>query len=748
MQLNQLKIGLNKGILFFYTRRQITVFVLSLLALLMAFFNIIGISSILNVFSTYFTVLFLPFYPLFFIIFRKKNFTFLERISLSIIANLTLYILSAYIGNFFGIPMTGYFFLLLTLVIYAGLLIYITIYQKMTNSTFFLRTIELKMNKQSFFEHFSIIDYFKRKISFNGILLIIFLLFLAVLEGVRFNYFYGTDAMWHVFMTKIINKVNYLPTEDYFGALGLHIFAAVFNFFSGLDQLIIAKYFSFYTFFVSGLIIYNISMRIFKDRNLAILSVFLLQISSLGFSGMMYEFWPTALATIQSLYIFFLLYWRLENFIKEKPPTKKKVFSNLLFTYIFIIFIFIGALFTHSLIATIYLVSFTFIFLIYFLKNYKRGFDFIILCICLGLFFALFNISGISAHWKLFNFFDLPWYLLGAAGIFGLIIILKLRAGIHFEKGRFKSVIQGNKYRYYKFTEDKLVFPVFFSFLLAVVILFIIANIDVFQVNFSKTLVFIETFTTMFFGIWGLILFQKKPRGKPITLWFLGLTIIYLGAFSLDIFVLHEFWSGRILLLFSPVAIIGFISYLYKLIKLNLTNSFKFKAFILIVVIFTLFAKYTDQILDIDDINYSLHKREVYALNWYTNYTSQQNFVICEFGIPYVILYFQYPFDEHNKSLSPKYDLNHYFIQEPKGYFKPSDHFYANGTNKLQQLKKNLNMDVYLILDNTYLAFSGFDVYERLSPGEMAQYYNMVYLNKVISSKSANGKEFPFYWVI
>ena len=63
-------------------------------------------------------------------------------------------------------------------------------------------------------------------------------------------------------------------------------------------------------------------------------------------------------------------------------------------------------------------------------------------------------------------------------------------------------------------------------------------------------------------------------------------------------------------------------------------------------------------------------------------------------------------------------------------------------------MKESLNMEIYLILDDNYLAFTGFDVYERLTPEEMAQYYSMDYLNKVVSSKSENGIEFPFYWVI
>lgn len=759
--MSKLRITLNKIILFIYTRKQITVLILSLLSFIIVFFNLIGISVFLEInnmyifqfffkliclLSTAFIVIFLPFYPLFFIIFRNKNFNFLEKISLTIVANLTLYILSAYLGNIFEIPITGYFFFLLTLVIYFSLLIFIIIYEERTKTSLFLKVEEFSVDKQSFYESFSILNYFKRRIPLSGILVVIFLILMSILNGVRFSYFYGTDAMYHIFMVKLINNLNYLPVDQYFGALGLHLFAALIHFFTGIDHLLLAQYFSFYTFLVSGLLIYNILKRIFKNRNLAILGVFLVEFTSLGFSNTMYQFWPTSLASIQSLYIFFLLYVRLENFVKEEPPRKKEIFSNLTFTYIFIILIYISALFTHSLIATIYVVSFAFIFLIYFTRSYKRGIDFVILCTCLGAFVILFNISGISAHWTIVDILGLPWYFLVIGGVIAFLIVLKLRSGIKFEKNRFKLVISGQKYGYYKKIEDKLIFPIFLSFSAIFLISALVVNYNFLDLYFSRLLIALEFFIMIFFGTWGLILFQKNPRGKSLLLWLFGMTIIYLAAFSLDVFVLHEFWSGRILLLISPVLIFGFISYLYKLIKLNSITTIKIKIFILSVVIFTFFAQFSNQLFDIDDKEYSLHKREVYSLQWYSRYTSDVNFIICEFGIPYVVMYFEYPYEEHNKSILLS-DLIH-FKQAPKGYFKPADHFYPNGTNKLQQMKEDLNTDIYLILDDNYMAFTGFDVFERLTEEEMEEYYSMDYMNKICSSKSENGIEFPYYWVI
>ncbi|MFX1587980.1 MAG: hypothetical protein ACFFC1_07480, partial [Promethearchaeota archaeon] len=532
----------------------------------------------------------------------------------------------------------------------------------------------------------------------------------------------------------------------YFGALGLHIFAAVIHFFSGIDHILIAKYFSFYTFFASALIIYNILMRIFKNRNLAILGILILETTSLGFSNMMYQFWPSSLATIQSLFIFFLLYSRLQKLVEVETPTKKDLFNHLIFSYILIIFTTISTLFTHSLISMVFIVSYTFIFLIYFVKDFKRGVEFLILCVSISIFLLLYNFSDISLHWNLVDIIDLPWYLLLIGVLSGIVIIWRLRTSIQFRSGRFSSVIMGKTKKYYKRIEDKIIIPLLFIIIGIFSIGFIIVNLFFLNLVFSKVLVAIECFIMIYFGLWGLILFQKKPRGKMLFFWLVGLGIIYIGAFAIDIFIQHEFWSGRILLLFAPAIIFGFISYVYKLLKIRPLNIRKIKILILTIVIFMFFSQFSDQLLDIDDREYSLYNREVTAVQWYANYTSDVNFIICEFGWPYVLMYYDYPYEKGNASIQ----INEIFTfwQDPKGFFKPSDHIYENGTNKLQQLKVSKATDIYLILDDNYLTLQQWTIYERLTPQEMEQYYNMTYLNKILISRSETGIEVPYYWVI
>ncbi|MFW9880685.1 MAG: hypothetical protein ACFFG0_47060, partial [Candidatus Thorarchaeota archaeon] len=153
-------------------------------------------------------------------------------------------------------------------------------------------------------EDFSLTDTIKKYISSNWILLVLFIILICILNLVNTSIFAGVDPWLHISVVRYITEVNYIPMNIYYGSLGLHTFGAVIQFFSGVDLILLPKYFIFYTIPVSALILYNIFMKIFKNKNLAIFGVFLL-FSSFSFSWfMMVQFWPSSIALIQGLVIF------------------------------------------------------------------------------------------------------------------------------------------------------------------------------------------------------------------------------------------------------------------------------------------------------------------------------------------------------------------------------------------------------------------------------------------------------------
>ena len=755
------KISLEKICFYAKFRIHLLIFLFSLTSIVLVFFNLINLNVILGiseifflefffrlavVFSTIIVILFLPTYPILFIIFKEKNYNLLEKLGLTIVINLVFYILIGYVGFYIGFGTTGVFFFFALIISFISIISCVFFCEFKKGINIFLIPSKNSIKDQEFNKEFSLVKYFKNLIPLNGLLLIIFMILFCIYNIVRFSYFFGTDGWYHVFIIEKIINLKYLPLNEYYGSMGFHIFGAVIQFFSGVDIIAIPRYFVFYTFLLSALIFYNFLMRIFKNQNLAFFGVLLLEISAWGFPHMMIQYWPTSLTVIQCVTIFFLLYVRLQNFLKLERPTNEIILSNLFFSHVIIILIFIGALLTHSLIAVIFLLSFLFLYLIYFLKDYRRGIDFILLFALMGIFLIFYNLGLISEQFWFLNLSNIPWYVYIAAGVGGAVLIWRLKRSILFTTGRFKLVIKGKKSSYYKTIEEKILLPISISIIIFLLGLFFIANILLFDLNISVIFLGFEVLLLVIYGFWGLILFQKKPRGKPLIFWGYGLALIFGGAFILDVLVNEAKISGRIFLLLSPVISLGFVSYIYKVIKLKSIRTHKVKFFVLSVVIFSFFGQFIVELIDVDRSEYNLKEREVSAVRWLSRYSDNKNLIITEFGWDYIFMYYDYPFDDPNKEFRGR-DI-HYFRSNMTYLYHPDNHTNEKGVNLLQEIKKEHGTDVYIILDDTYLSLKGWQSHGRLSEKELEEYYNLDYLNKICSTKSENGEVVPCYWVI
>lgn len=704
--------------------------------------------NFLTAFSSIFTILFLPTYPIFFILLKNKDLNFWEKLGITIVSNLSFYIIIGYIGSYLNLPITfEYFFFTLILAYFSILLI--VIFQGYYRGTgFFLKTVKKLEYKQISNENLSLSNFIKRNFSLNSILLSIFIILITILNVVNTSILAGTDAWLHISIVKYITEINYAPMDVYFGSLGLHIFGAVIHFFSGLDLILLPKYFGFYTIPLSSLIVYNLLMRIFKNKNLAIFGVFLL-FSSFGFSWfMMVQFWPTGIALIQGLVIFFILYVRLQGLIKEQIPKKEKIFSNILFSYILLIIIFISSFLTHSLLTTILLISYLWLYLIYFVTNYRRGFDLllILLFFCIFIIFYYFNIS--TGHLQVFNPFRIiPWYylLFGASvSIFIIVIILlRIRKSMDFSRGLFFLIITGKKKRIYKKVEDRIIFPLIFGLTIILSIVFTLFNLTIFNLSITYVIYFTDMLIISSFAIWGLLIFQYKPRGKPLFLWGLALDLMFLLTFLYDAMVGMTTFFLRVFYLTTIIITIGFVSYLHKLLKTNSFQKRKFKIFLISVIIFSSYISYLYDSTNIDIFN--LREREVNSIQWYSNYTSTKKVIISKFGWHAIFMYYDYPFEEKNKDLTLE-SINYFLIVDNQ-FTHPNLHI-SNGSNILKNLKLEYDTEVILVLPKDYYSPLSWRFFDQLSEEEIEAYYNLEYLNKIFSAKGEDGEETPFYWVI
>jgi hypothetical protein len=212
---------------------------------------------------------------------------------------------------------------------------------------------------------------------------------------------------------------------------------------------------------------------------------------------------------------------------------------------------------------------------------------------------------------------------------------------------------------------------------------------------------------------------------------------LYDAMVGMTTFFLRTYYITTIIIL------IGFVSYLYKLIK---THSFQKRKFKILLISLIIFSIYTQNLYDTTNIDlFCLEEREVNSIQWYSNYTSNKTLIISEFGWHAIFIYYGYPFEHKNEELT--LDSIYHFLTVDNQFLNPSLHI-SNGTNRLKELKSSYNTDIVLIIPKRYYSPFSWRFFDQLSEEEIEAYYNLKYLNRICSAKAENGKDIPYYWVI
>ena len=418
------------------------------------------------------------------------------------------------------------------------------------------------------------------------------------------------------------------------------------------------------------------------------------------------------------------------------------------FTYIYVIFTFVALYLSHSLIALIFLISFAWIYLIYLAKDLIRGFDFVLIAILIGIF-LIFYVSNVSTgHLSVFEYFlSLPWiYLLFGVIIItaiGGIIILYLRAQITFEKGRFNLILLGKKFKVYM-TIEKFIIPLVLIITLVFSASFFIANLLWLNLNLVTIFVGFEVIILVIFAVWGLVVFQNKPKGKPLFLWLLAFVLLVLFGFLSDVFRGDLSFFSRIFYLSAPILAIGFISYIYKLIKMGKIKLRYVKIFLVVLICYSSTTSYLELFSSLDF--FSVNNNELSAVDWYLDNSDNKNALVLEFGWNPVFVFYDYPYEEKNSSLP--LTKTQYYVSFSSILIIPDNHIYENGTNVLKNLKTRYNTDVFILLSQNFLTTTEMGFYGELTEEQYEMYYSLNYLNRIFSVKSENGNSLPYYWVI
>ncbi|TFF87528.1 MAG: hypothetical protein EU549_04555 [Promethearchaeota archaeon] len=319
-----------------------------------------------------------------------------------------------------------------------------------------------------------------------------------------------------------------------------------------------------------------------------------------------------------------------------------------------------------------------------------------------------------------------------------LIIIGIITKSIDFQSGKYKKIIYNT---WYNNLEKKFIIPVIFSVLILASIIFTIGNLLWFNYTISTFLVVIQDGIFVLFSVWGYILFQKKPKGKFIFIWFVNLFLI-LGASLLLYLIFGGFdFFGRIFIFASVSIMIGFSSYFYKLIKTHKINKKVVKMSLVLLVIFTIFTSF------IEERNYyrtySIENYEVQNIIWMSEYTTDRNVIITEFLWEYLFYYYDFPYNDSD--LDP--ESIHNFITISERLLLPQNHIQDN-ENIFHVLKSTYNTDIYLILTDYYISFSGLENFGSISQEQLEMYYNLTYFNRICSTRTINNIDEPIYLVV
>jgi len=153
-------------------------------------------------------------------------------------------------------------------------------------------------------------------------------------------------------------------------------------------------------------------------------------------------------------------------------------------------------------------------------------------------------------------------------------------------------------------------------------LIFSLFNQTIFKINIQYIFYFLDILIIVSFAIWGLLIFQYKTRGKPLYLWGLALDFLFLIMFLFETIVGVSTFFLRVFHLTLIIIIIGFVSYLYKLIKNNSFQKRKFKLFLIFIVGFSISTSYYFDSTAGD--TFFLKEQEVNSIQWYSNYTSEE----------------------------------------------------------------------------------------------------------------------------
>ncbi len=236
---------------------------------------------------------------------------------------------------------------------------------------------------------------------------------------------------------------------------------------------------------------------------------------------------------------------------------------------------------------------------------------------------------------------------------FGALFVINFlvrffKKSLTFTDNSYKRLIFGEKTRFYTIFEKKIFIPLCIGIALISSLFYIMANFLFFNLDPTSMLVAFEITLYICVAVWGIFVFRHKPRGSILWLWTLILVALSVGGLLFDAFSSEIPLASRLLYMSSLALGIGFISHIYKLIKIGHISKIKNRLFLSFLIIISLYSSLFNVALGIDFM--SLDKQDVTGVQWYEQYSSNGSVIITEFGWNWALIYYGYPFESSQGS--------------------------------------------------------------------------------------------------
>jgi hypothetical protein len=562
------------------------------------------------------------------------------------------------------------------------------------------------------------IKNFKTRIhnDMNIILLILFLVILSIFAVTRTPYLFDYDNWFHVAKINLFSSTGF-PSINFEYQNSFHFIFASFILISNIDAWMLGRYIGLFQITLSGLIFYNLALKLTKNRSISIITTLIFSFSALGPFNVLAQLWPTAIVFLISIALEILFLIHLEA-IETSSKEKSQIITNL----ILMICLIFSIIEIHVISGYLLLIPLIGTLIIFSCKDSRYIWTSIVF-IGLYLFNFILQPEGLlilaqNSINRLENSYF--WLIIPVFALF-VIFFYFFQKKVNMWTYSTKASIKNNELEnntWIKITEKgfgKIIIPICvfigpFIYFSSIIIKHQEITLEIISLILASTTIAIE----IAMGIIGINLIRKKSlAGKEF---FIRLTIFGIILFGMTLLNIPGSFIKRLITLYSPIILVGVVLFFYYG-ALRIVNSKKIqKVLFLFFLIHFVFSGF----FEVNRSRYWSSSEYNFAKNFGQHQDGQNFEVLSSFRWEYVFFY--------NSEGNMIKQRDYTFLIHP--FLHDSDPINIKDFYDNQSIQ-----NLYIVIDNSYFS-EGILLLDGRSEGilqieEFNTYYKLPYTNIV-----------------